>query len=155
MEETSIAIRAAEPEEAGALTELAMRSKAHHGYDEAFLARVRPMLTLTAASIEENPVFVIEERGRIGGFYALRALGEGEVELDFLFIEPQQIGRGFGRALWNHAVAEARALGYRTMRIESDPFAEPFYAALGAERVGEVASDAAPGRVLPVLRYAL
>jgi hypothetical protein len=37
--------------------------------------------------------------------------------------------------------------------IESDPFAEPFYMAAGAVRIGERRS-AATGRALPLLRLA-
>jgi hypothetical protein len=39
--------------------------------------------------------------------------------------------------------------------IDADPFAEGFYLAMGAERIGEVASDALPGRMLPQLRVLL
>jgi hypothetical protein len=52
-------------------------------------------------------------------------------------------------------VALARALGAWRMRIESDPFAEPFYRAMGAERIGEAASDAIPGRLIPLLVLAV
>jgi hypothetical protein len=41
------------------------------------------------------------------------------------------------------------------MFIASDPFAEPFYRAMGAERIGETPSDAIPGRLIPLLMYAL
>ena len=70
-------------------------------------------------------------------------------------MEPDAIGRGHGRRLWCHAVALARALGAWRMRIESDPFAEPFYRAMGAERIGEAASDAIPGRLIPLLVLAV
>jgi hypothetical protein len=39
--------------------------------------------------------------------------------------------------------------------ILSDPFAEAFYARLGAVRIGEGPSDAIPGRLLPLLEYAI
>ncbi len=44
---------------------------------------------------------------------------------------------------------EAEALGYAVIFIGSDPHAEPFYLARGAERVGSVL----PGRMLPLLRF--
>ena len=60
-----------------------------------------------------------------------------------------------GRLLFAHAVATARRLGYQTLTIEADPFAEAFYRAMGAERVGEVPSEVAAGRMLPLLRVEL
>ena len=154
MRETSVTIRPAEPEEAEALTALTLRSKAHWGYDAEFMDAVRAELTLTRATIAEQEVFVLEEHGVIAGFYAL-ILHEHEAELSMLFIDPPAIGRGFGRVLFEHAAREARALGATEMMIDSDPFAEAFYLALGAERIGEAPSGSIPGRMLPLLRYGL
>lgn len=155
MDTTRIEVRSAEPSEASALTELAMRAKAHHGYDEAFMAAVRPILTVSPEKIENQPVFVLEEGGAVAAFYILRPRDAVDVELDFLFVEPSAIGRGFGRLLWDHAVAYARSLGHRTLLIESDPYAEPFYRARGAVRVGDVPSTAAAKRALPLLHFDL
>jgi hypothetical protein len=44
---------------------------------------------------------------------------------------------------------------YERLLIQSDPFAEGFYLRLGADRIGEVPSQALPGRVLPLLVYPL
>ncbi len=48
---------------------------------------------------------------------------------------------------------EAEALGYAVIFIENDPYAEPFYLARGAERVGSVPSSVLPGRALPLLQF--
>lgn len=136
------------------MTELALRSKGHWGYDAEFLRDCRVDLTVTPQFINSSPVYVLEEEGRVAGFYSLS--GEGaEVELMHLFVEPWAIGRGFGRLLFRHAVEEARSLGFERMMIGSDPFALQFYEAMGARRVGEVASIVRPGRMLPLLHYSL
>lgn len=44
-------IRDARPDEAGELTELALRSKAHWGYDEAFMASCREELTVRPSEV--------------------------------------------------------------------------------------------------------
>ena len=49
-------LRAARPEEAAAISALALRSKAHWGYDEAFLAACRAELTWTAAQCGSGDV---------------------------------------------------------------------------------------------------
>lgn len=81
-------IRPARPTEAAALSELAIRSKAHWGYSAVFLEASRPHLTLTKESLAAEPCFVAERDGRIRGFYRLR--GEPpEGRLEDLFVEPE------------------------------------------------------------------
>jgi GNAT superfamily N-acetyltransferase len=148
-------IRQASLNEAELLTELALRSKGHWGYDAEFLRDCRIDLTLTPEFIASSPVFVLEEQGSIAGFYSLSAESAEEVELLHLFVEPATIGRGFGKFLFQHAVETARQLGFQRLLIGSDPFALKFYEAMGARRVGEVASLVRPGRMLPLLHYSL
>ena len=139
--------------DAAALSELAFRSKAHWGYDAAFMETCRGYLTLSAEELDTWPAYIVEIDGRPAGFYVLIVPGDGAAELDDLFVDPTAIGQGVGRRLWEHAVATARAHGCREIGFESDPHAEGFYLAMGAERIGEIASTAAPGRMLPLMRY--
>ncbi|HEY0378304.1 MAG TPA: GNAT family N-acetyltransferase [Pyrinomonadaceae bacterium] len=145
-------IRPARAGEAGLLGDLALRSKAHWGYDAHFLEACRAELTISEGYIRRAPVFVLEEGGRVVGFYGLREQG-AELELLYLFVEPSAIGGGHGRKLWEHAVWTTARLGFQTLTIESDPYAEAFYLAMGARRVGEVPSSSLPGRVLPLLHF--
>lgn len=155
-------IRRAAPEDATALGDIAFRSKGYWGYDAGFLEACRPELTITPEYIACQPVFVLEAQNGVAGFYSLReidcaverALDSG-VELHALFIDPAAIGKGHGRALWQHAVKTAAELGFSTLVIDSDPFAEPFYLAMGAVRVGVVPSTVIPGRTLPLMHFSL
>jgi GNAT superfamily N-acetyltransferase len=131
------------------LTGLFWRSKAHWGYDEAFMARVRETLRITAETIEQQHVYVLEADGQIVGFYALHVLPD-RLHLEDLFIEPDHIGKGYGRRLFGHAVEVGRQLGYDRFTLESDPNAEEFYLKLGAIRVGEHES-VIPRRFIPHL----
>ena len=74
-------------------------------------------------------------------------------ELELLFVDPPAIGTGAGGALLRDALEQARAAGLAELTIESDPDAEPFYVAAGAERIGTRVSSAT-GRELPLLRIA-
>jgi hypothetical protein len=71
-----------------------------------------------------------------------------------MFLEPRAIGRGYGRLMWNKAVEQANQAGFSRLTIESDRFAEPFYLAMGARRIGTTRSpvDGAP---LPLLQLRL
>jgi len=143
-------IRSARAEDAEALSALALRSKAHWGYDASFLAAAAPDLAVTAGDIGALVVRVAEGEGAPLGFSALDLRGD-EPELVALFVEPSAIGTGLGRTLLDDARAAVRAAGFTTMLIESDPYAEPFYRSQGADRVG-TRTAASTGRALPLLR---
>ncbi len=155
-----VRIRPAQPIEAEHLSALAFRSKAAWGYDAAFMEACIPALTIEAERIAApgEQYFVAEDAaGVVVGFAALRmdSTGPHAAELTNLFVEPGAIGHGYGWRLWQHAMAAARSLGVRHVRIESDPFAERFYLRQGAVRIGETPSDAIPGRVIPLMRFNL
>lgn len=150
----ALTIRPARAAEAAALTELSLRSKAVWGYDASFMARCRAAMTLTPERICARPHFVAEANGAILGFYGFEPEPEG-VGLDYMFVAPEAIGRGVGRALWRHAVATARSLGHRTLVVVADPNAAGFYRRMGAVPAGARPSEIEPGRALPLLRYRL
>lgn len=146
-------LRPARPDEAAAISALALRSKGHWGYDEEFLAACADELTIPPDEVGARRTTVAELDGTIVGHYTID--GDPPVaELGQLFVEPGHIGRGIGRALWTHAVGRARAEGIHTLTIDADPFAEAFYLAMGATRTGSVPSGSFPGRLLPRLAFA-
>ena len=149
------AIRRARRAEAGALSALALRSKAHWGYDADFLAACRDELTITAEDIATSTVYVLDGDISPLGFYRLLLQDDGVAKLDALFVEPTAMGQGVGGRLWQHAVTTARKLGCSELVWQSDPEAEGFYLAMGAQRAGESESTVFPGRMLPLMRFRL
>jgi GNAT superfamily N-acetyltransferase len=147
-------LRPGRKEEARLLSDLALRSKGHWGYDQAFPDACRAELTLTPEDILAHRVTVAERDGRVVGFYALAGTPPMGT-LEDLFVEPDHIGTGVGRALWNHAMVTAGTLGFERITLEADPGAEPFYLAMGARRCGSIPSGSIPGRLLPVLEIAI
>jgi GNAT superfamily N-acetyltransferase len=87
--------------------------------------------------------------GQPVGWAAL--IPRGEVGwLEDLWVEPAWIGRGLGRALFEHVAAEARKRGARRLEWEAEPNAQGFYQHMGGSyvRASEVTEW---GRVLDVL----
>ena len=159
-------IRAARSDELAELHALALRSKAHWGYDEAFMTACHDELAVPGELLAAGRVVVAEDGpGRLLGFATLD--GEpgnergtergtepgsgGRGELGMLFVDPGAIGRGLGRRLLQHVLAQARTLGFHTLTIDADPNAESFYLAMGARTIGRTPSGSIPGRELPLM----
>ena len=148
-------VRSAKSGESQSLTALCVRSKAHWGYDAAFMKLSAPALTVNEDDIAAGRVLVaIDSANRVIGMACV--LPEGETsDLDALFIDPPAIGSGAGRALFEAAVAMARRQGARRMTILADPNAAAFYERMGARYLRNAPSDAIPGRTLPFYEYDL
>ncbi|MFE4370317.1 GNAT family N-acetyltransferase [Streptomyces sp. NPDC056835] len=129
-------IREARPDEARALSALVLRSKAHWGYDEAFLAACRDELTVSAGEVTARRIVVAEDEtsGEALGVASLEGRAP-DGTLGLLFVEPRVLGLGIGRALYAHVLDTARELGFERLTIDSDPHAVDFYRALGARPV--------------------
>ena len=148
-----LALRTARPDDAAALTELALRSKASWGYDAAFMAACTEELTIPPGRC--GPRLVVAERAGVLVGYAELAGDPPAVELLGLFVEPAAQGGGIGRVLFDDAVQRARALGATTLFWDADPYAEEIYARLGGRTVGSEPSGCVPGRMLPRMELAL
>ncbi|MCO6453079.1 MAG: GNAT family N-acetyltransferase [Caldilineales bacterium] len=148
-------IRRAEPTDAPALTSIAFTSKRHWRYPERWIEFWRPALTITEGYVAAHEIWAVVEAGEIAGFYALGEPGI-QVELEHLWVSPEYLGLGLGKALFDHAAARAREIGGQVLVVESDPNAEGFYRHMGAMRVGERLSmyeDLV--RVLPLMQFDL
>src|SRR5436190_21071187 len=95
----------ADAEDANALTEIAFAAKRHWGYPERWIQTWRDILTMRPEFIGANVAYRAVENGRAVGFYLLTREDDG-MHLDHLWILPGAMGRGIGRALFEHAAAE-------------------------------------------------
>jgi GNAT superfamily N-acetyltransferase len=148
-------IRVAHPGEATALTALCVRSKAHWGYDAAFMRMSALALQVGEADIAAGRVLVAVD-DRESPIAVAGVVLDGELaDLDVLFVDPPAIGHGAGRALFHAAARLAARLGAQRMTILADPNAAPFYERMGARFLRNAPSDAIPGRSLPLYEYDL
>lgn len=136
--------------EATMLSQLEFESKRSLGYDDEFMQRCRSELVVREEDIVNQRVFVAEgQKGKEAlGFYLLKELSEDDAELGTLFVAPEYVREGVGKALMEDAARVARLLGSLVLLIESDPFAAPFYESQGAILVG-TAKLKSTGRDLP------
>lgn len=99
----------------------------------------RELAALPGRYAEPSGRLLIASRGgRPVGCAALRDLGGGICEMKRMYVEPDQHGKGVGRLLAERLIAEARAAGYRSMRLDTSRNQLPaiaLYEKLGFRRI--------------------
>lgn len=151
---TGAVLRRARPEDLQDMSTLCLRSKAHWGYDDRFMAACRVELTLTPQDVQNSALAVLEDKAALIGVVQVARHG-GETHLEKLFVDPDHMGRGHGTRMMHWAVQQARAAGADAMLIEADPDAAAFYERYGAHHIGSAPSGSVKGRRLPLLRLPL
>jgi predicted N-acetyltransferase YhbS len=126
------------------------------GYPAAWIDLWHNQLNITAQYIAAQEVYVAVNRDNVlVGFYALEGAGDA-YQLAHMWVEPHSLRTGVGRRMFRHALGRAAELGAKRIEIESDPHAEGFYHAMGAETVGEVTYQLhGVPRCLPLLVYTI
>jgi len=134
--DTVVRIRHAEATEAPALEALQRRSSAVWPEYREPLAAHPDAIELPQAFIDNGWVRVaLGEDGTPIGFSVLIP-GDGQAhELDGLFVEPDHMGRGVGRALIEDAAARTEREGAERMEVTAGP-AQGFYEKVGFHVVG-------------------
>ena len=126
----------ANADDAATLSSIATAAKRHWPYPEQWHELWREALTIRPEFIAAHDTYAARTEGRTLGFHAVIAEGRACARLEHLWVAPDAMGRGVGRALFAHAVGCAKARGCCTLEIESDPYAVSFYERMGARRVG-------------------
>jgi GNAT superfamily N-acetyltransferase len=150
-------VRGAKPDEQRDLTRLCVRATLHAGYDEAFIDRTMPALTITVPLLVGNFVQVAQDGSNevVGVVCVTPTALLGIALLQGLFVDPQHWQRGIGRTLFGAAVAHAKGTKASALMIYAEPSAEGFYKRMGAIRIGEVPFFYSPEVVLPHLLYVI
>ena len=133
------------------LTDLTLRSKASWGYSELQMESWREMLTISPGYIRSNNVFVAYCELELAGYYSWVHTSDNSVELDNMFVTPEQMGLGIGKRLMRDFLRRMQKTGTKEVTLYSDPNAEPFYALFGFVVIGKSESTI-KGRYLPVMK---
>jgi GNAT superfamily N-acetyltransferase len=147
-EETSVLIRRADVHEGARLKEIAIASKGYWGYEPERVREWADQGDFSPERLRDLIVFVAESDRRAIGWSSLISRG-GVGWLEDLWVEPDWIGKGVGRALFRHTAAHARELGASRLEWEAEPHATGFYERMGARHLRDSRSEW--GRTLAVM----
>ena len=127
--------RRAAAADAEGLRALTVRSMAYWPRHAAYLAEAARLMSLDAASIELDETWILEEDHRAIGFYRV-SLDDDRAEIEELFLEPDRIGHGLGRLLFEHCAATVRGCGVARLEWECEGQTLGFYLAMGGQVIG-------------------
>jgi GNAT superfamily N-acetyltransferase len=152
----AVTLRRARRDETAAMTDLCIRSKRSNGYDDAFMAQCLDELAVREGDLDDGEFWVAEAGSGLAGLACWCRDPDGRIaELTQLYVAPESQRTGIGRKLAEKVLERARATGVVRIVLDADPFAVPFYEALGFRVTGQSASGSIPGRILPHMAMAL
>jgi len=97
----------------------------------------------------QGRLFLAQYEGQIAGCVALHKLDADVCEMKRLYLRPQFRGKGLGRTLADHIIAEARLIGYQRMRLDTvEPVmqdAVAMYKKLGFKEIAPYCSNPIAG----------
>lgn len=95
-------------------------------------------------------LYLLEADGKAAGCVGLRRIDDTYCELKRLYVRPGFRGHDFGRLLVQRVLDDAKAIGYRYIRLDTLPFlthAKALYQDLGFYEVGAYYDCVVPGTI--------
>ena len=127
-----------------ALRDVFRRSSLSNDDDRMNLLAHPEVLELSDEGVTDGRMRVAEADGRVIGFATW--LGTGDVtEIEDLFVDPDWMRRGVGRALVQDLIGLARQRGVRRVEVTGNPHARAFYESVGFTHDHEVDTEFGPG----------
>jgi N-acetylglutamate synthase-like GNAT family acetyltransferase len=132
-----VEIRDATLDDLPALRDVFRRASLSNEEDRPLLAAHPEFLILSDLAIREGRMRAAVLDGVVVGL-ASTIVGPDSVELEDLFVDPDRMRQGVGRALIDDVRATARAAGRTRVEVDGNHHALDFYTEVGFVEVGEV-----------------
>jgi GNAT superfamily N-acetyltransferase len=140
----ALAIRDAEPDDMATLRDVFRRSSLSNDDDRMKLLAHPDVLEFSGEGVTDGRTRVAEAGGRVIGFATW--LGTGDMtEIEDLFVDPDWMRGGVGRALVHDLIGLARQRGVCRVEVTGNPHARAFYEAVGFTLDHEVDTLLGPG----------
>ncbi len=148
-EMTGFLIRAAVPGDMTALRDVYRSSSLSNDGDRIYLLAHPDALELSDLAVTEGRTRAAVADDAIVGFATWLGAGDA-IEIEDLFVDPQWMGQGIGRALALDLIANACARGIRRVEVTANQHALAFY-----EKAGFVVDHEVETRFRPAPRMRL
>lgn len=135
------------------MNQLLRHSKAHWGYDKEFLDKFMEKYAFSVEKLKKTTARLFYLDKKMIGLYGFIIDENNMLELDYFFLHPDYVGKGFGYGLWYACCNTAKEMGRNEFVIWSDPNAAFFYMKMGCEKIGTRQSPMMPDRNPPVFKY--
>jgi len=119
-------------------------SLSNQGDRETFLAHPESLEFSGRAVAEGRTRVAVGVDGTIVGFITSAAVGDSEVEVEDLFVDPDRMRQGVGRQLMEDLVAQARRAAVGRIAVTANPHAEAFYRSVGFVRTRRLGTEFGP-----------
>ena len=166
----TVRIREGQPKDASAIAEVHVRSwqAAYRGQlTDEYLdgLNVEDRLELHRRALERPPpeyrMWVAEDGGRVVGFAVTGRSEDADAdertgELYAIYLEPERVGTGLGRVLFEHSIGDLRDRGFGVATLwvlETNEQARRFYETAGWAPDGTSASERVDCEMRPTVRY--
>ena len=136
------------------LTQITQRSKAYWGYSNEQMEIWKDLLTITTTYLATKEAFKLTIGHEVIGYYSFYSENDDVIRLDNLFLLPEFIGKGFGKLLMNDFLQRVRNTNAKSVILDSEPFAEKFYAHFGFVKTGQL-ETLIKNRHLPIMELKL
>lgn len=125
-------IRLATAADQSVLAEIYRRaSLSNEGDRELLLANPQHLVFDSTGPREGRTVVAVDDHDRPLGFATTVELGEGALELEDLFVDPDHMRRGIARRLMLAVAERARANDAHRIEVTANPHADAFYRVVG------------------------
>jgi len=132
----AVSIRSAAATDVPAVRDVYRRSSMSNEGDRALFTLHPELLDWSDRAVWEGRTRVAIAGGRVVGFATL-LLTETSADVEDLFVDPECVRRGIGRALAEDIAAVAHALGWPFIEVDANPHASSFYTRVGFVALGE------------------
>jgi GNAT superfamily N-acetyltransferase len=139
-----VRIRLATTDDVGVVRELYRRSSMSNEGDWDLFARHPDLLDWPGHGIDEGRTRVAVIDDLVVGFATL-SFDASTPEVEDLFVDPDWMRRGIGRALVEDLIATVRAMGRTALEVDANPHALSFYRRVGFIELGAVAVEYGTG----------
>jgi GNAT superfamily N-acetyltransferase len=95
---------------------------ADYGIDLPFESEQGLFLGFEGMRDQRARLYLAEINGEPVGIGGLRPLSVDDAEIKRMYVRPSLRGLGVGRAILQQLIDDARALGYRTIHLDTGPF---------------------------------